>query len=94
MLIEFTIANYRSFREPATISMVAAKLKAKDERLDRNNVFQVDHQPALLTSAAIFGRNASGKSNLVRALAFMRAFVLRSSSGTDEMGPSELNRFC
>jgi len=86
MLIEFTIANYRSFREPATISMVAAKLKAKDERLDRNNVFQVDHQPALLTSAAIFGRNASGKSNLVRALAFMRAFVLRSSSGTDEMG--------
>lgn len=93
MLIEFTVANYRSFREPATLSMLAAKIKAKDERLDRNNVFQVESQPSLLTSAAIYGRNASGKSNLVRALSFMRSFVLQSTGGTEGLGSIQVEPF-
>jgi len=93
MLIEFTVGNYRSFRDPALFSMVAANLKSKDEQLDENNVFRVEGQPALLTSAAIYGRNASGKSNLVRALQFMRQFVLESFGSTEETGSIDVEPF-
>lgn len=93
MLIEFTVANYRSFRDPALFSMVAANLKSKDEQLDQNNVFQVEGQSSLLTTAAIYGRNASGKSNLVRALQFMRQFVLESFGSTEETGSIDVEPF-
>ena len=66
MLIEFSVGNYRSFREVVTFSMVAAKLRSKPEELDENNVFRVPGQPDLLTSAAIYGANASGKATLLR----------------------------
>jgi AAA15 family ATPase/GTPase len=84
MLIEFTVTNFRSFRTPATLSMLAANLRSKDAKIDQTNVFRVEGQPPLLTSAVIYGRNASGKSNLVAAIAFMRHFVLTSFRATAE----------
>jgi AAA15 family ATPase/GTPase len=93
MLIEFTVVNYRSFREPALLSMVAANLRSRDEQLDQDNVLHVPGQPPLLATAAIFGRNASGKSNLVRALRFMRKFVLESFSSTEETGAIAIEPF-
>lgn len=82
MLIEFTVGNFRSFKEPETFSMVAASLTSPDPRLDAENVVPVDKELKLLTSAAIYGRNSSGKSNLLAALRFMREFVLNSSRDT------------
>lgn len=83
MLIEFTVGNYRSFKEPVTLSMVAAKIKSKKgTALDSNNVFQTERGVDLLTSAAIYGANASGKSNLIQAFQFMRSFVINSSRET------------
>jgi AAA15 family ATPase/GTPase len=82
MLIEFSVENYRSFKDHATLSMVASKITAKDKQLDEENVIRIDDQLALLKSAAIYGANASGKSNLVDAIRFMRGFVLTSSKGT------------
>ncbi|GAP18979.1 AAA family ATPase [Levilinea saccharolytica] len=79
MFIELTVGNFRSFKERATLSMVAAKLNARDPQLDLNNTFQVDEDLSLLTSAGIYGANASGKSNLIKALGFMRHYVLSSS---------------
>ena len=76
MLIEFSVGNYRSFKEPVTFSMVAANLVAKDKNLDANNVFAADKDLRLLKSAAIYGANASGKSNLARALNFMKQFMI------------------
>jgi len=78
MLIEFSVGNYRSFHEIVTLSMAAAKLKAKYESVDADNVFPVTESMNLLKSAAIYGANASGKSNLIRAMAFMRDFVIHS----------------
>lgn len=78
MLVEFSVGNYRSFKEPVTLSMLAAKLQASDKTVDVNNVFDADGL-RLLRSAAIYGANASGKSNLIQAMGFMRSFV-RSSS--------------
>ena len=67
MLIEFSVSNFRSFRERQTLSMVAAPGLGKE-----NNVFAapVDGEklPDLLKVAAVYGPNASGKSNLLKAL--------------------------
>lgn len=82
MLVEFSVGNYRSFKEPVTFSMVAANLVAKDKKLDENNVFAVDDELKLLKSAAIYGANASGKSNLAKALIFMKWFMINSSRET------------
>lgn len=82
MLIEFSVGNYRSFKEKVTFSMVASNLTAKDKNLDENNVFAIDDDLKLLKSAAIYGANASGKSNLIQALGFMRWFIINSSKET------------
>lgn len=74
MLIEFRIGNFRSFAEPQTFSLVASS----DTRHPDNCIpFGKRH---LLKSAAVFGANASGKSNLVKAIDFMRLFVLHSAT--------------
>lgn len=93
MLVEFTVGNYRSFREPQTLSLLAAPLKSKDSSLDENNVFDVPNNPSLLTSAVIYGANASGKSNLFQALDFMRSFVLESPKETKATGGIDVEPF-
>lgn len=93
MLIEFTVGNYRSFKDPQTLSMVAAPLKAKNSLVDVNNVIHTEGQPDLLTSAAIYGANASGKSNLISALTFMQEFVQKSARETKSTGGINVQPF-
>src|SRR5690242_16179799 len=67
MLIEFSVSNFRSFRERQTLSMVAApRLKKKE------NVFQAELTGEkglkLLKVGVVYGPNASGKSNLLKAI--------------------------
>lgn len=76
MLIEFSVANYLSFKDKVTFSMAAGKsVKLKD-----SNTFSARRGLRLLKSAVIYGANASGKSNLISAIDFMRRFVINSSS--------------
>ncbi|MEC4985871.1 MAG: ATP-binding protein [Oscillatoria sp. PMC 1068.18] len=93
MLIEFSIGNYRSFQEPVTLSMVAANLVAKEKTLDENNLFPVDKELKLLKSAAIYGANASGKSNLIKALSFMKWLMVNSSKQTQSTEEIETEPF-
>lgn len=79
MLIEFTVGNFKSFRDKTTFSMIAANLTSDDPALDRDNVIPIKKDLRLLKSAAVYGANASGKSNFGIALRFMRQFVLDSS---------------
>ncbi|MGL6344879.1 MAG: AAA family ATPase [Waterburya sp.] len=94
MLIEFTVGNYLSFKEKVTFSMEATQtideisslntsldLDWKTE-LNHNNVFKIDDQLSLLKSAAIYGANASGKTNLIKAISFMDRFIRDSSKNT------------
>ncbi|MEA5618736.1 ATP-binding protein [Cronbergia sp. UHCC 0137] len=62
--------------------MLAANIVAKEKELDDNNVFAVDDELKLLKSAAIYGANASGKSNIAKALSFMKWFMINSSKET------------
>lgn len=93
MLVEFTVSNFRSFKEPVTFSMLAAPITAKDKEIDANNVFEVDSDLHLLKTAAVYGANASGKSNLAKALAFMRTFVLNSSRESQSTDPIDVEPF-
>jgi len=93
MLIEFTVGNYRSFREPVTLSMEAAKINSEDPEVDRNNLIHCEGHQDLLTSAAIYGANASGKSNLIQAMAFMRGFVTSSARESQAGDPISVSSF-
>jgi uncharacterized protein len=73
MLIEFKVKNFLSFKDEAVLSMVAAPINEHTE----NTFSQKDI--TLLKSAVIYGANSSGKSNLFKALRFMRQFVINSS---------------
>lgn len=77
MLVEFSVANFRSIRERQTFSLVAAS--GKEHRAQ--NVFDpaAPATPDLLRSAVIYGANAAGKSNLIAALDFVQDFVLDSA---------------
>jgi len=74
MLIEFSVENYLSFRSKAKFSLNSASIRDFQE----NNVFETGKY-RLLKGAAVYGANASGKSNLIKALHFLRNLVLRSA---------------
>ena len=85
MLIEFTVKNFRSIRDEALLSMV----KGARKELEDTNVLQINDAPAslnpLLRSAVIYGSNAAGKTNLLRALAAMQSLVV----GSHQRPPNE-----
>lgn len=93
MLIEFSVGNYRSFKDRVTFSMVAANLVSKEKNIDINNTFEIDEELKLLKTAAIYGANASGKSNLAKALGFMKWFMVNSSKETQSIDEIDVERF-
>lgn len=68
MLVEFTVNNFKSIKDTVKFSMLTS---SKDE----GNSFE-KRKYNLLKSAILYGANASGKSNFLRAMAFMSRFVL------------------
>ncbi len=82
MLLEFSVSNYLSFKQKATLSMLATSIK---EHVD-TNIFSTERYD-LLKGAVIYGANASGKSNMVRAMSTMRRLVLQSfeQSSADDL---------
>lgn len=77
MLIEFSVTNFLSFKNRSTFSMEASS----DDTLDETNVIATGKH-RLVRSAVVYGANASGKSNLLTAITFMRRMVLTSSTET------------
>ncbi len=73
MIVEFRVKNFRSFREEQTLSLVASR----DGTLPDNCVSK--GRLRFLKAAAVYGANASGKSNLIRAVATMKGIVLDSA---------------
>lgn len=80
MLIEFKVTNFRSIREEQTFSLVAAKT---DKDLPACVIER--ELPGLsgvkfLNGAAIYGANASGKSNVLAAIKYVSDFVQQSAT--------------
>jgi AAA15 family ATPase/GTPase len=74
MLIDFTVENFRSFAEAQTLSMIASKDSSHEESVVEKGPFR------LLKTAALFGANASGKSNLIKSFALVDRFVGQSAT--------------
>ena len=71
MLIEFKFSNFLSYKEMTSFSMVAGKERTNSKTLASIPKFRLK----LLPLAAIYGANASGKSNLIKALGFLKTLV-------------------
>lgn len=69
MLAEFRVGNYRSFKDEQVLSLVASNDTALDGNCTTKNTL------CLLKSVGIYGPNASGKSNLIKALSTMRQII-------------------
>lgn len=90
MLIEFSITNYKSIVEKQTFSMMASKLTDLKE-----NVFTLSEPNVidLLKTAAMYGANASGKSNFIEAMHTVCEIVVESASGYKESDLLPINQY-
>jgi len=77
VLIEFSVSNYRSIHERQSLSLVASA--SKEHRESHVMAAGAPNTPDLLRSLVIYGANASGKSNLLVALLFVRDLVRNSA---------------
>lgn len=91
MLIEFSVTNFKSIQATQTLSLVASPAT----ELQEQNSFTTSENgvPRLLRSVAIYGPNASGKSNVIEAIKFMRSFVTESSKEGQEGEPIDVKPF-
>ena len=75
MLIEFRVENHRSLRDEQALTLEAGRSGESSDPRPRD---VAGHGEKLLPAAAIYGANASGKSNVLSALTFMREAVVLS----------------
>jgi uncharacterized protein len=66
LLLQFSIKNFRSFEKEEVLSLSAGK----GSELRDSNTFEFSQNQHLVRSAVIYGPNAGGKSNLIRAIFF------------------------
>ncbi len=75
MLLKFEFSNFCSFRDKAELSLIPTR-----EKMHRTqHVYSLDAEgeTEVLKAAVIYGENASGKSNFIRALEFAKRFITR-----------------
>ena len=84
MIISFSVENWMSFRDQATFSMIASRERQHGERVPKLGKYQT----RVLPIAAIYGGNASGKTNFFEALYFAKTLVVKGS-GIDSLIPIE-----
>ena len=87
MLLRFEVSNHRSILEPVELSMIAV-----DEDRPAARSFELLNE-RVLTVAGIYGPNASGKSNLLDALAWLSSAVGSSLREWDEEVPRDPHQF-
>lgn len=77
MLLEFRVSNFRSFRDEAVLSFAASDDESQQASHTRET--GLEKVKRVLNAVAIYGANASGKSNLIRAMHFMQLMVATSN---------------
>lgn len=75
MLLRFSLENWMSFRDPVSFSMIASQERQHGERIARVDKYQMK----VLPIAAIYGGNASGKTNFFKALNFAKNLIIKGT---------------
>jgi energy-coupling factor transporter ATP-binding protein EcfA2 len=103
MLVDFTVTNFRSIREPITLSLMeTSPRKRRQKGASRSRPLKTDEEisPALdvprqtwkvLRAAGLFGPNASGKSNVVKALDVLLRLMQGQRVAKSELAPFGLD---
>ncbi|MBK5200573.1 MAG: ATP-binding protein [Spirochaetaceae bacterium] len=84
MLLDMTIANFKSVRLPQTISYEAVR----DSRFKESKIVHINDKLNIIKTAAIIGANGSGKSSFVRALESLKSIVC--SKGDEVENPLQV----
>jgi AAA15 family ATPase/GTPase len=99
MLVDFTVENYRSIKEPVTLSAVAQRQSSRQATQDsKRKRVKSDREITpgyplegwdieLLPVLAIFGANASGKSNVIQALDYLLLLMAHGNQGILQFQP-------
>ena len=74
MLIQFTVSNFASIRDEVTLSMLA------DRDTEHEDTLVPFRKERILPNIVIYGANAAGKTNVIRALA-AAIMTIRESNG-------------
>jgi len=73
MLAEFRVGNFKSFKDEQVLSLVASSEESKG----KNSIEIAGHN--ILKTVVVYGANASGKSNLIKAMSCMNTIVCNSA---------------
>ena len=79
MILEIRISNFFSIKEEVVLDMRAANIKSKNARQLTDNIFSYN-DIELLKTIVMYGANASGKSNIIRAIRFCSMMILNSAN--------------
>lgn len=77
MVLEIRISNFFSIRDEIVLDFRAANIKSANAMALANNIFE-QNKANILKTIAIYGANASGKSNIIKAIRFCHAMVFES----------------
>ena len=79
MILEFRLSNFYSVKEEVVLSLRSANLRSRRAKILTDNVF--DYQGTdLLKTVIMYGSNASGKSNIIKAIRFGVMMILHSAN--------------
>lgn len=74
MLVRYSVSNYKSFKNRASLSMVKSR-----GRLLSEQTINIKNRLSLLKGAVLYGANASGKTNIIDSFAFAQNFILKGN---------------
>ncbi len=77
MVLEIRLSNFFSIKDEVVLDFRAANIKSANAKALSDNVFSFDKTKAMKT-IVIYGANASGKSNIIKAIRFCQAMVFES----------------
>ena len=89
MLIDFSVANFRSIKKETSFSMVSSKEDDKNAFIENIGKKKLP----LYKTSCIYGLNAGGKSNFLKAIATMKKIVLTSDKLLDDSNEKKYNDF-
>jgi len=96
MVLEIRIGNLFSIKDEITLDFRAANIKSANAKVLSDNIF-TENDTNILKTIAIYGANASGKSNIIKAIRFCNAMVFESHKHNEDtiynFKPFKFNRY-
>ena len=89
MVVQFMVKNVLSFKEEAILDMTAIHAYKEHEC----NLIDYGTKEKLLKVAAIYGANASGKSNLYMAMTYFQRIILESLNNVDDEADTAIRKY-